>query len=204
MTLSGWVNLNGNILAAVDVETTGLIPGYHEIIQIGIQILDSHCEPMSEVSPFYHTIKPEHPERADARATAVHKLDIDHLCLHAPDKWQVSDWLDEWWSNLGLPHRKSLVPIAHNWQHEVGFLKAWLGSESFNQFFYWQARDTMLIPIFLNDVAYANGRKMPFSAFGLESMCTKFGIVHENPHDALADARAEAQVYKHLLQTPIG
>jgi len=200
MAKSGFVHLNGNMLAAVDVETTGLEPGYHEIIQIGIQPMDSHCNPMQGVSPFYFSIKPEHPERAAPKATAVHKLDIDWLCMHAPDKWQVADYLDEWWNNLKLPHRKTIIPIAQNWQHEAGFLKYWLGLESFNQFFYWAVRDTMLIALYLNDLAYSRARPIPFQNVGLTSLCNKFGIINENPHDALADARAEGNVYKHLVE----
>ena len=200
MAQPGFVHLNGHMLAAVDVECTGRMPGYHEIIQIGIQPLDSHCNPLKDVSPFYFHIKPEHPERAEPKATAVHNLDIDWLCLHAPDKWQVADWLDEWWTNLKLPHRKTIVPIAQNWQYEAGFLKDWLGIESFNQFFYWAARDTMLIAIYLNDLAYSRGQPTPFPQVGLTSLCNKFGIINENPHDALADARAEAAVYKHLIE----
>lgn len=203
MPLPGFTHLNGNILAAVDVETTGTDPSRHEIIQIGIQPLDSNCTPLKGVTPFYHTIKPEHPNRAEPKATAVHKLDIDYLCLHAPDKWQVADWLDEWWSNLDLPHRKTLIPLAQNWQYEAGFLKSWLGMESFNQFFYWAARDTMLIAIYLNDLAYFKGHSIPFPRVGLPALCSQFGILNENPHDALADCRAEAAVYRKLLEFEI-
>lgn len=200
MAKSSYVHLNGHILAAVDVETTGREPGYHEIIQIGIQPLDSYCNPMEDVSPFYHTIKPEHIERADPRATKVHNLDLEHLKIHSPDKWQVADYLDSWWSNLDLPLRKTLAPVAHNWQFEAGFLKAWLGVESFDQFFYWAARDTMLISVYLNDLAYLRGKLIPFQNVGLTSLCNKIGITNENPHDALADARAEAKVYKYLVE----
>ncbi len=203
MPLPGFVHLHGNILAAVDIETTGRDPMRHEIIQIGIQPLDSHCEPLTDVSPFYFNIKPEYPERAEPSATRVHGLDLDDLILHAPDKWQVADYLDEWWGNLGLPHRKTLVPLAQNWQYEACFLKAWLGMDSFDQFFYWAARDTMLTAIYLNDVAYMKGRKLPFPRVGLAALCDKFGVINENPHDALADARAEAAVYRHLLEMDV-
>jgi DNA polymerase III epsilon subunit-like protein len=200
MAQPGFLHLNGHMLAAVDIECTGRMPGFHEIIQIGIQPLDSHCNP-SDVSPFYFHIKPEYPERAEPKATAVHNLDIDWLLLHAPDKWQVADWLDEWWTNLKLPLRKTIVPIAQNWQYEAGFLKDWLGIENFNQFFHWSARDTMQIALFLNDLAYSRAQPIPFpnNAVGLGSLCFRLGVVNENPHDALADARAEAAVYKHLI-----
>jgi DNA polymerase III epsilon subunit-like protein len=198
MPTPAFQHLDGNILAAVDVETTGRVPGYHEIIQIAIQILDSDCKPTDQF--FYHTIKPEHKDRVEPRATAVHRLDVDHLILHAPDKWQVADWLDDWWSNLDLPFKKTMVPLAQNWRYDSSFLIHWLGLESFNQFFYWEARDTMRAATFLNDVAYWRGKKKPFPFPGLESLCNKLGIKNENPHDALADARAEGEVYRRLLE----
>ena len=204
MAHSGFVHLNGNILAAVDVETTGRRPGWHEIIQIGIQPLDSNLNPSKEAAPFYHFIKPEHPERAEKRATAVHRIDINRLMLHSPDKWKVADLLDEWWSALDKPFQKTLVPLAQNWQYEAGFLKEWLGVESFNQFFHPYARDTMTTAIFLNDLAYRRGLELPFNQVSLRYFCHKFNIVNDNPHDALADARAEAAVYKALLDMDLG
>lgn len=199
-TYSGFVHLNGNLLSSVDVETTGKTPGYHEIIQIGIQPLDSDLKPLEDVSPFVANIKPEHVDRADPKATSVHKIDLEHLCLHAPDKWMVADWLDDWWNKLGLPFRKTLAPLAQNWQFEAGFLKAWLGVESFHQFFHPFARDTMLMSILINDLHYRRGLELPFISTKLKYLCRYFGIENTNPHNALADARAEAEVYKAQLE----
>jgi len=195
----GFVHINGNLMCAVDVETTGREPGYHEIIQVGIQPLDSDLRPAEDIRPFYTTIQPEHPERAERTATAVHNLDLAYLQKHAPDKWKVADLLDDWFQKLDLPFRKSIVPLAHNWAFEAGFLKAWLGMESFNHFFHPHPRDSMLLALSLNDRAAMRGVEVYFPYVGLTRLCRCFKVRNENPHDALADARAEAEIYRSLL-----
>jgi DNA polymerase III epsilon subunit-like protein len=198
---SGLVHLNGNLLCAVDVETTGRVPGYHEIIQIAIQPLNSKIEPLEGVVPFIHYIKPDHEDRVDPRATAVHRISIDWLLTNAPDRWTVEELLEDWFEKLDLPHTKNMVPLAQNWQYEAGFLKEWLGVEQFHHFFHPYARDTMLTAIFINDLHYMHGRTIPFKWVNLTSLCRKFNVINTNPHDALADARAEAEVYKSMLTT---
>lgn len=196
----GMVHLNGNMLAAVDVETTGREAGLHEIIQIAVVPLDHHLQPMADVRPFYQNIKPDYPERSQKEAQTIHGIDLQELALTAPDKWQVAEWFDEWWQKLKLPFRKTLVPLAQNWQFEAGFLKAWLGVDSFNQFFHPYARDTMLTAIHYNDKAVVHGLPPVFKLVGLPFLCKYFGVVNTNPHDALSDAVAEAAVYKKLLE----
>lgn len=202
-THSGFVHLNGHLLAAVDVETTGRTPAWHEIVQIAIQPLNSHIEPLKDVLPFYQHIKPEHPERAEKKAMAVHKIDMDWLLIHASDQWKVAELLDEWWTALDLPFQRTLVPLAQNWQYEAGFLKAWLGVEQFHQFFHAYVRDTMLTAIYLRDRAYANGEAIPFQRVNLSALCRHYSIVNVKPHDALSDAVAEAEVYKHMLMEEV-
>ena len=47
----GMIHLNGNILCAVDVETTGLEVGFHEIWQIAVLPLDSNIKPNKDILP---------------------------------------------------------------------------------------------------------------------------------------------------------
>ena len=54
---------------------------------------------------------------------------MEDLILHAPSSGKVQDLLVEWWEKLDLPLGKTLVPLAHNWAFEAGFLRAWLGVE---------------------------------------------------------------------------
>ena len=48
---------NGNQMAVIDVETTGLRPYFNEIVQICILPLDSNCDPRKDILPFYINIK---------------------------------------------------------------------------------------------------------------------------------------------------
>jgi DNA polymerase III epsilon subunit-like protein len=189
------VNLRGSVMAAVDVETTGRMPGYHEIIQIAVQPLDSNLDPIPDVHPFYMKVAPEYPER---EATTVHGLDLADLKATAVSQSRCADMFDEWFQRLELPFRKSLVPLAHNWAFEAGFLKAWLGLESFGQFFHPHPRDSMMLGIALNDRAMFQCEPLPFSSVGLKSMCETLKIAHPNAHDALGDALSEAKLYKAL------
>ena len=73
------------LLAFIDVETTGLIPGHHEMIDIGIVMTDLDG---SELGEIFVRIQPQHPERTDEGARAVNAFDEDRwreLQALAPD-----------------------------------------------------------------------------------------------------------------------
>ncbi len=198
-TYNSLVHLNGNLMAAIDFETTGLEPGYHEIIQIGIVPLNSDFRPNTELRPFYHNLAPKHPERSQAGAGQVHGLNLEDLILHSPSAERVADLLVDWWHGLDLPEGKTLVPLGFNWEFESGHGRHWLGYDLFNQLFHGHARDGMRLAISLNDRAAFAGETIPFSRVGLKGLCKYFGVINENPHDALSDAFAEAAVYRALL-----
>jgi DNA polymerase III epsilon subunit-like protein len=192
--------MRGNLLAAIDLETTGVQPGYHEIIQIAVVPLDSDFKPHEGVRPFYTHIRPEHPERESEQARQKHKIPMAELMLHAPTQDKVKDWLVEWFENLHLPFKRCLVPLAHNWAFESSMLKAWLGVAMVDQVFHSHARDSMLCAITLNDRAVARGENALFERVGLGPLCNKLGVINSNPHDALADCLAGAEAYRTLLR----
>lgn len=200
---TGLVNYHPNLLTAIDVETTGCMPGWHEIIQIAVQPLNSNIDPVEGMRPFYMKIAPSYPERAEREATIIHGLNIYELHETAINQQRAAEMFYEWYQQIDLPYKKSFVPLAHNWSFESGFLKSWLGLETFDQCFHPHPRDSMQLGIALNDRAAFKNEKPPFSSVSLTSMCRQLGIPIIKSHDALADALAEAKLYKALLQISV-
>jgi len=198
-TYSSLPHLNGNLMAAVDVETTGRRANWHEIVQIAVVPLDSDIRPLEGVTPFYMTVQPLHPERVEEAARNVHGLDLTHLALYAPHPDKVADMFVEWFEKLNLPLDKKLVPLAQNWAFESSFLQAWLGVALKEKLFMGLARDSMSLALSINDRAVFRGESAPFNKVNLGYLCSHFGIVNNNAHDAFADCIAEAEVYRSMM-----
>jgi len=60
------------LLAFLDVETTGLVPGYHEMIDLGLVMTDLDGEPIDSL---FLRIQPDHPERLSEGAREVNAFD---------------------------------------------------------------------------------------------------------------------------------
>jgi DNA polymerase III epsilon subunit-like protein len=188
--------LYGNVIAAIDVETTGTLAGYHDLIQIAIVPLDAKLHPSG--SPFCSYVRPEHPERADPSALQINHLDLETL-QDAPTQERVVDLLQEWFDELDLPVDKRLIPLAHRWTFENSFLTAWLGTAGLEHFFHIHPRDAMILALAFKDKCGLLGLPMPFESVSLTNLCRVYGITNTKPHDALADAIAEAELYRKLL-----
>jgi DNA polymerase III epsilon subunit-like protein len=189
-------HLKNNIIVAIDIETTGVRPGFHDIIQIAIVPLDNSLKPIG--TPFYTNIKPDHPERTEVQALVINGLTLEEL-NDAPGKERVADELAEWFETLHLSVGGRLIPLSHNFVFENSFLKVWLGCAEMDRIFHYLPRDAMIHALALNDAAALRGEEIPYKSVGLKELCQQFGIINTKPHDALADSIAEAQVYKALL-----
>lgn len=193
-------NLYGHVLTAVDVETTGTEPGYHEIIQVACVPLDQNYEPSKKYRPFYlDGIAPKHPDRQSFDAKSKTHLDAKKLAEECVSQERAADLMDEWFFNLALPSGKRLVPLAHNWGFERTMMIDWLGVDTFGAIWDGRARDSMQAVAFINDMHYWQGLSDPFTEMSLPYVCKRMNIPLDNAHNALADAIATAKVYKSLL-----
>lgn len=197
------IHMNGNPIASIDVETTGDLAGYHEIIQIAVIPLDINFDQAPNVKPFFRNIAPLYPEREDPAATRAHKLDLEKLIAEEETGEVVADYFVEWFSALPLGLNRRLTPLAHNWGFERGFLSHWLGTKLMMSIFTPLFRDTMGMGLFLNDRAAMMGYDLPFKYTNLTAMLQRYGVVNEYPHNAYYDAKACAELYKRMMTSVI-
>jgi len=196
---------NGCQICAIDTETTGLDANFHEVVQICILPLDSDFNVRKDVMPFYINLKPDHPDRADAKALKVNRLEMAKLLQEGHDREKAKDMLEEWVKKLGLPctkwgNRKKIIPLGQNYGFDISFIKRWLGVELYYEIFHYHHRDTMIAAAFLNDIDAMKVEKIRYPKIGLKYLCNLLNVELYGHHDALQDCRATAEVYKKLIQ----
>lgn len=62
------------LLSFLDVESTGLIPGFHEIVNVGIVLADLEGNELARLLLYIH---PNHPERAAPEALAINGYEAE-------------------------------------------------------------------------------------------------------------------------------
>ena len=193
------VHLNGNILAAVDVETTGFIAGFHDLWQVCVLPLDSNIKPSKDIMPFYMNLKVKRPENIVKAAIKLNNTNFYELQQRAIDPWMAADMFEEWFEALKLPIYKKICPLACNYSFDKSFLIDWLGHESYEQFFGPHIRDVMIAALYDNDYASIRANKVDYHHVSLAALCGKLSVDNAKRHDAMQDCLATAEVYRRLI-----
>lgn len=195
----GAVHWNSNILCVIDIETSGTDPAKHDILQIAVLPLGPDLKPDTRLPFFNMDLQPIKPKRfVEPGAMRTNGLDWDHLQQTALDPWKVSEMFESWWQGLGLPLRKAIIPLAHNWPFECRFLHEWLGPVAMEDYFFGY-RDSMALANSINDMADMQNEPYPFPKVGLKYLCSQLKVENERAHDALSDCIATAEVYRKMV-----
>lgn len=196
----GMTHLNGHLMCVVDVETTGERPGFHDLIQICVLPVDYKLDPWKEFVPFYTNLQLKRPENISEEASMKSRVKASEAQLNGLDPYRGADLFEEWFEKLKLAPGKRIVPLAHNWPFDRGFIIDWLGEENFRQFFDGRYRDTMVSAAFCNDRADFMIEPYPYPKINLEYLATVMKIPHERAHDALGDCITTLEVYKQMIK----
>lgn len=202
---------NGNQVCAIDCETTGLDPQWHEICQIAIVPLmhDFSMRKSEGIYPLVLKLKPNHPETVDPKAMTVNKQDLHDLLENGIDQEVAKVILREWTDKLGLPFtpsgvRKRIIPLGHNYDFDKSFIQAWLGQAEYDELFDYEIRDTKRVVAYINDRASMRGEDIPFPHTKLTRVAFRLGVDATNAHDALQDCLITANVYRRLMDWTMG
>lgn len=191
------IHNNGNLMCAVDVETTGTDWRQHDIWQICVLPLDSQLKPYTQIMPFYTELQPRRPETAEANA--IKRDQLAKACLKGLDYFVAADLFDEWFQKLNLPFNKRIMVLAQNWVFDRSFLIDWLGLKAFDLYFDARYRDTMSTALYLNDWADFHAEQVPYPKVNLRYLASQLRIEYTNPHDAMEDCRVTAEVYRQMI-----
>lgn len=196
---------NENILCAVDVETTGLDPRIHEMVQISILPLDTRFKMLTDIVPFSIYLKPYRPQCADPEALKVNNLSIPKLMRVGLEYDESLNLFEMWFAELKLrPHAdgevRQIMPLGHNYSFDKAFIQAWMGREMYDKYFHWHIRDTLAAATFLKDRFGLFGYRDPLPKISLSYLCTHLKIKRQRAHDSLQDCVATAEVYRKITK----
>lgn len=178
------------LLAFIDVETTGLVPGYHEMIDIGIVMTDLEGV---EQDTLFIRIQPEHPERTQEGAREVNAFDAERWKrLGALSTDQAIDRIVSFHNRTAGD--KSVLMVAFNSHFDAAFLDHLFraGDRSWRELYHYFILD-------LPSMAWSLGHR------GLtgQSLAMKLGVEDEphvaELHTGITGAQLNARIYRALI-----
>jgi len=130
-------------LVSIDLETTGLIDGYNEIISISCIAVNEKREIVTQM---HAEMKPMHPQRIDDESLKINGYTKEQIMEFPPPAAARSSFMI--WCEHALEGNK-IRALAHNWAFDKAFIKLWLGDELFNELFHYHFEDSMVTARYL-------------------------------------------------------
>jgi DNA polymerase-3 subunit epsilon len=171
------------MLAFVDVETTGLDPDVHEIIQVAILVESQTTNQV--VMGFETKVKPQNLEVADPKA-----LELNGYQNH-PEWWDSAPVMNEELAAVIASYLKNAIMVGQNVGFDKGFLQKALKKYDMWDWIGHHTVDTA-------SMAIEHLGPLGVSSVSLKNTCKVLGIPNENEHDAMADVRRCRAVYHKL------
>jgi len=169
----------------LDLELSGIEPGWHEIIQLGAALYDKEW---NLKSTYISNVYPENRESFSLSSQKIHQLSLEEL-EDAPMLHEVLEDFEEWLTKY-LKHKslRSLNICGQSVMYDIVFLKAAYRQEKKEWPFSNMLIDLHNIAFYLFEVLAKNGIKTPRS-LSLNAIADFFDLKREGlEHNALEDA----------------
>ncbi len=172
-------------LCFIDVETTGAVFGYHEIIDIAV--LHTTPDAKQVIATFRRRIRPDHPERITDYARTLNGYRLELWESGEPSSRKL-------WTDFA-DFCKGAVPVCHNPSFERAFVTLAAASHHVLDLgldYHWIGTESLGWPLYQSRL---------ISKLSLESLCAFFEVgVEPHPHNALDGATACWRVYRALME----
>lgn len=176
-------------LVFVDIETTGLLPREHELLEIAVVRVsqdwsDGEMPRFTKIDEWSIKIKPEHIETADPVSMKINNYTAGEWVDAVSVKEALTQFIEK---------TDGAIMVAHNVAFDSEFLNHYLALHGLSARMHYHRLDTV-------SMAFAKLHNTPdASRYSLMELCKYFGITNDRPHSALADALADFELFKKLL-----
>lgn len=180
----------------LDLELSGIEPGWHEIIQVGVALYDNEW---NLISTYISNVYPENRESFSLSSQKVHQLTLEEL-EDAPMLYEVLDDFEEWIAaNLKNRSFRSIKICGQSVMYDVVFLKTAYRQEKKEWPFSNMLLDLHNIAYYLFEILTKNGIRTP-NSLSLNAIADFFGFSREgNEHNALEDALITGECLKRCM-----
>lgn len=170
-------------LAIIDIETTGLDPSFHEIIEIGMVLIDRETFTILDVMDV--KVKPKRPEDGHLEAYKVNG--------YCEEDWKDAISLEEALALLASKTEKALM-LSYNVSFDYAFLQAAFQKAGIKDTMHYHRLDLLTI-------AWVTIPHEKMQSWALKSVCSYLGILPEPKiHRGMNGAMKSYEVYRRLTE----
>lgn len=199
------LNLNSNMLSAIDIRTTGPMPKRDSIIEICILPVNAELKPHKKILPFNVDLQPLRPDLIDFDnlPRGTNRMRIFKVTQAGMHPFIAADRFEMWFNKIQFKWQKKLSPLAHNWLLKREFLIDWLGHTVFDNIFDYRYRDPIPAALFANDRADFAGEQIEYPKQNFAHLASQLKVEHERSPDTLQHCISLIEVYRRMLKTYI-
>ncbi len=196
------LNLNGHLLCAMDLITTGINPKKDQIFEICLLPINSYLKPHKMILPFHLTFEPNKDSiDFDNLPKAISRNDIFDACKTGTHPYTAADRLEEWFKKIKLYERKRLTLLTYNFIPKYEFLVSWLGIQNYNKIFDYSYRDLLVAALYANDKCDYHSEAMRYPKYDLQYLFSQQNVEGAiGKYDMLQNCISITECYRRMLK----